>query len=169
MARVITKIGDIFSAKLDDNSKKYLQYIANDLTQLNSDVIRVFKKVYPVDANPDLSEVVKDEVDFYAHCVVNWGIKMGLWKKVGKFADIGRLEIIFRSTDDSGLKPGEEPVRISHKWYVWKVNDKRSCVGKLVGENKKSEIGVVVTPGDIIDRMKTGKYDFVYPGYEGET
>lgn len=54
MARINTKIGDVFSVKIDNN-KKYFQYIVSDLTQLNSDVIRAFKKVYPINAHPDLS------------------------------------------------------------------------------------------------------------------
>jgi len=40
--RIVTKIGDIFSVVLDNGNKKYFQYVANDLTQLNSDVIRSF-------------------------------------------------------------------------------------------------------------------------------
>ena len=39
MVRVVTKIGDVFSVKLDNEVKKYFQLIAFDLTQLNSDVI----------------------------------------------------------------------------------------------------------------------------------
>lgn len=167
MARVIIKIGDIFSVKLDDNSKKYMQYVANDLTQLNSDVIRAFKKIYPIDSNPDLAEVVRGEVDFYAHCVVKWGVKLGFWEKVGKVSDVGKVEVIFRGTNDYGHKLGEEPIKISHNWYVWKINDERfTRVGELVGEDQKSEIGIVVSPDAIVHRMKTGKYDFVYPGYE---
>ena len=67
MARANTKIGDVFSVKIDNHSKKYFQYIISDLTQLNSDVIRAFKKVYLIDTNPDLSEIVNGEVEFYAH------------------------------------------------------------------------------------------------------
>lgn len=44
MVRVVTKVGDVFSVKLDNEMKKYFQLIAFDLTQLNSDVIRAFKK-----------------------------------------------------------------------------------------------------------------------------
>jgi len=67
MARIRTKIGDVFSVPLDNINKKYFQYIANDLTQLNSDVIRAFVKRYPIDAVPDLLDVVRDDVDFHAH------------------------------------------------------------------------------------------------------
>lgn len=74
MVKANTKVGDVFSVKLDDRSKKYIQYIANDLTQLNSDVIRAFKTGYPIEAKPDLSLVVKGEVEFYAHCVNKWAL-----------------------------------------------------------------------------------------------
>ena len=52
MERANTKIGDVFSVKIDDNRKKYFQFVISDLTQLNSDVIRAFKKVYPKEDYP---------------------------------------------------------------------------------------------------------------------
>ena len=44
MKRIVTKIGNVFSVKLNESKKKYFQYVANDIYQLNSSVIRVFKK-----------------------------------------------------------------------------------------------------------------------------
>lgn len=167
MARVTTKIGDVFSAQIDSRTKKYFQYIANDLTQLNSDVIRVFKKAYSINDNPEISTIINDEIDFYAHCVTKWGIKLGFWNKVGNTNLVGNLDIIFRNTNDYGVKLGEEPVRISENWYVWNINDNQfTRVGKLKGENRKAEIGVVIAPDSIIYRMLHGEYDFVYPGFE---
>jgi hypothetical protein len=165
MARVITKIGDIFCVKLDDRTKQYFQYVANDLTQLNSDVVRVFKKTYPIDSKPNLAEIVGDDVAFYAHCVTNLGVKMGVWEKIGKVPFDGEVNALFRGTNDYGHKLGEEPVKLSSNWYVWKINEEFRRVGKLEGDNQKSEIGVVVNPFDIVHRMRTGEYDFVYPGY----
>jgi hypothetical protein len=168
MARTNTKIGDVFAVKIDDIGKKYFQYIANDLTQLNSDVIRAFKKIYSVDANPELPEIINGEVEFYAHCVTKFGIKMNLWEKVGNIPDIGDFgQILFRATNDYGHKLGEEPIKISKKWHVWRINDSDfTRVGELKGENQKSEIGIVVNPYDILDRIKTGKYNFLYPDFE---
>lgn len=166
--RVITKIGDVFSVAIDNNKKKYFQYIANDLTQLNSDVIRAFKKIYPIDANLDLAEIVNDEVDFYAHCVVPLGVKMKLWNKIGNTTEIGNItQILFRGTSDYGVWIDNEPIKISTKWYVWKINDKDfTRVGTLKGKNISADIGVVVNPYDIVERMKTGKYSFFYPDFE---
>ena len=70
MARVYTKIGDIFSVDLEHGTKKYFQLIAYDQTQLNSDVIRAFKTEYPCGPHPDILDIVHGEVEFYAHCVI---------------------------------------------------------------------------------------------------
>ena len=167
MARISTKIGDVFSVKVDENNEKYFQLIAFDLTQLNSDVIRAFKKVYPIDITPDLSEIVDGEIEFYAHCVTKWGVKMNLWNKVGNISEVGNIShILFRDTNDYGSKPGEQ-IKISNNWHVWKINDNDfTWVGKLKGENRKAEIGIVISPDSIVHRMQTGKYDFVYPDFE---
>ena len=123
----------------------------------------MFKEVYCIDANPNLSEVIKGEVEFYAHCVLKWGIELGYWEKVGKVADVGKVVVLFRGTNDYGRKLGEEPVLISNNWYVWKINEDRKKVGELVGENQKAEIGLVVNAKNIVHRMRTGTYSFEYP------
>lgn len=168
MAKANTKIGDVFSVKIDENSKKYFQYIISDLTQLNSDVIRAFKKVYPLNANPELTEIVKGEVEFYAHCVTKLGLKMSLWESVGNTTEIGNTtDILFRDTNDYGTKVGEEPIKVSHKWYVWRINDKDfTRVGKLEGENRKAYTGIVMNPLGIIELLKGNKYPVNYPEFE---
>ena len=165
MKKVKTAIGDIFEVNLDGSSKKYFQYIANDITQLNSDVIRAFKKVFPIEANPDFFEIVTSEVEFYAHCVIKWGIKMEQWKKVGHVPYVGKTEILFRDTNDAARKIGEESVKVSSNWYVWKINEEFRHVGKLEGENRKAEIGLVISPINIVHRMRAGKYSFIYPSF----
>ena len=166
--RVITKIGDVFSVKIGENNKKYFQLIAFDLAQLNSDVIRAFKKVYSTDENPNLSEIVNGEVEFYAHCVTNFGVKMSLWEKVGSTSEIGNItHILFRNTNDYGSKIEEEPIKVSEKWYVWHINDEKfTRVGKLTGENRKAYIGLVINPLGIIELLKGNKYPPFYPDFE---
>lgn len=67
--RIVTKTGDIFCAEIDNQYKKYFQYIVNDKEMLNSSVIGVFKTHYSMDHKPVCNEIVKDEVYFYAHTV----------------------------------------------------------------------------------------------------
>lgn len=167
MARENTKIGDVFSVRINNDQKKYIQFIVRDMIQMNCDVIRAFKKVYPYNANPDLSEIVNGEVEFYAHCVTKHGLKRGNWESVGNIPNTGNItNILFRDTNDYGSKPGEQ-IKTSNNWYIWRINDKDfTRVGKLEGENQKAEVGVVIAPDSIVHRMQTGEYDFVYPDYE---
>jgi hypothetical protein len=165
MTRVSVKVGDIFSVKLDTH-KKYFQYVSNDSTQLNSDVIRGFKKYYSTEESPTPLDIVKGEVEFYAHCNTKLGVKMELWEKVGTEKEIGDLtNVLFRSAADYGRKAGEEPVKISSKWYVWKINDKEATyIGKLEEQFKTAYIGLIINPKGIVELLKGNKYPPEYPG-----
>lgn len=168
LKRVITKIGDIFFVELENGNKKYFQYIANDLTQLNSDVIRVFKKEYSLKENVNYTELLSGEIDFHAHTMINIGVKLNFFHKEGKynvFPDTN--DIVFRDTNDYGHKEDEEPIRVSTNWHIWQINDEKfTWVGKLKGDNKNAEIGVVIPPYAIVERIKTGKFNFLYPDFE---
>lgn len=162
MAKENVKIGDVFSTQIDNNYKKYFQYIANDITQLNSEVIRVFKTQYSIDVNSDLIDIVDDEIDFYAHCVIQFGLKLKLWERIGNVSFTEKINVLFKTSTDNG-KP---EVKISHDWYVWKINEGFNHVGKLKGENRYSEVGSIIPPDSIVYRMLHGEYDFVYPKFE---
>ncbi|RLJ30847.1 hypothetical protein CLU97_0243 [Chryseobacterium sp. 7] len=166
--RIKTEIGDIFSVTLDNGNKKYFQYIANDLTQLNSDVIRSFKKEYLSNVQPDWSELLSSEIDFHAHTMINIGVKQKLFIQEGKSIVYPNIKaILFRDTNDYGVKVGEKPLEISENWFVWNINDiDFTIVGRLEGENRKAEIGIVMPPFAIVERIKTGKFNFVYPDFE---
>lgn len=155
------KIGDIFEVVIDDRNKGHFQYIANDSTMLNSSVIRVFKEKYELEERIIPEDIVKDNIDFYAHVFLRNGIKLGHWKKIGHVPDLGNIEILFRDSDDYG-KP---QIRLSERWHVWQVNKPFVDVGKLEGQNQNAEIGVVIPSDSIVHRMRTGNYDFVYPGF----
>jgi hypothetical protein len=167
MTRLILKMGDIFSVIIDNSTKKYFQYVANDLTQLNSNVIRAFKMTCRISENPELSEIIENEIDFYAHCFVRLGVKMDLWQKVGNIKDVGVVDVFFRGTNDYGHKLGEEPIKVSSNWYVWKINDEKfTAIGKLEGKFQKAEIGMVFSPASIVFRIKNGEYNLnFYPKF----
>ena len=52
------------------------------------------------------------------------------------------------------------------KYFQLIAYDQFTYVGELEGENRKAEIGVVMPPLAIVERIKTGKYSFVYPEFE---
>jgi hypothetical protein len=114
--RVITKIGDLFAVNTDKMTRKFFQLIARDPQQLNSDVIRAFKEEYSVDEPPEMSEIVAGEVQFHAHCVTNWGVKLGFWEKVGRSPDICKIDhVLFCYTPEYGRAVGEEPIVTSDR------------------------------------------------------
>ena len=47
-----------------------------------------------MEADIDLLEIVNGEVEFYAHCVTKFGLKMNLWEKVGNTSEIGDISNI---------------------------------------------------------------------------
>jgi hypothetical protein len=149
-----TKIGDVFSVPIDSRHKKYIQYIISDFTQLNSDVIRAFKKVYNIDENPDLSEIVKNEVDFYAHCDTKAGIKKHYWENIGNIKDVGRTDNIYFKCE--GIY--DRYANRRDGWQVWNINGKFNEVQELKGKYKNAEFGQVFPCIDILVRLQIGKY-----------
>jgi len=167
MTRYNTKIGDVFAVKIDDNREKYFQLIAYDLTQLNSDVIRAFEEIYPLTDRPDIARIVNGKAEFHAHCVTKFGLKLGLWEKIGNSKYVSATnDVLFRCTNDAGSQPGKRVI-VSERWYVWHINDEDfTRVGRLTGKYRDADLGMVVNPYDIVERVKTGKYSFLYPGFE---
>ena len=92
--RVYTKKGDVYEIKIDNTSKRYMQFIGLDWNQLNSDTFRVYKKVYPIDATPSLEEILSDIPDFYVHSYASGGIKDGLWSLAYRCKNVGDTQDI---------------------------------------------------------------------------
>lgn len=154
-------VGDIFCSALGNGKKCFFQYIANDSSQLNGNVIRVFSTKYNKSDEPEIHEIVNDSVDFHALVVLSLGLKLKHWQKIGNSKYIKNLEFFFRNSSDYGFS--QEPV--SHNWWVWKVDSEHLFVGKLEKNFQTADIGIIVTPEDIITRMETGRYDFSYPSF----
>lgn len=154
------KIGDVFRVSRG-RIDRYFQFVAIDTTQMNSDVIRVFQKAYLPESLGDVEQIVRGAVDFYAHVFLKIGLKKKYWLKVGNSKETGDMNIYFRNSNDFG----NPKIMISHDWHVWKLNEAFIRVGKLTGNYRFADIGVVVPPDSLVHRMQTGCYDFVYPDY----
>jgi len=153
--KIITKIGDIFCVEVDNDYKCFFQYVANDMTVLNSSVIRVFAKHYPIDYIPVFEEIVNEKVYFYAHTILRFGILYHAWYKVGKHSNIGNTdEIIFRMYNDIGNYNREK----SYDWVIWKINQKQEFIGEMSEKYSNIDLGIVLTYEDIVSKIKTGKY-----------
>ncbi|MCD0488056.1 immunity 26/phosphotriesterase HocA family protein [Pedobacter sp. MC2016-14] len=78
-----TKIGDIFSVPIKETEKRYMQLIAFDLLQLNSDVVRCFSRIYSIGDSPNMEEIINNNVLFYAHCATDFGLKLICGQRLG--------------------------------------------------------------------------------------
>ncbi len=161
--RVIIKKGDIVSAPMSDGTVRYLQYIGDDFTQLNSRVIRIFEGRFPSDNILKPENIVTLPVDFYVHV---YGLAEMVrdegWKKIGKSEDVGReRDAIFRT--DNNL----DKVEISKEWSVWIMNKNMEEVGELKkNEHKQADLGSVFPAAWVLTKMETGEFGIEYPRYE---
>ena len=71
------------------------------------------------------------------------------------------MDVLFRDSDDYG----NPQIKVSHAWYVWRINEEFKFIGELAKKYQHAEIGIVMTPDDIIHRMRNGVYDGFYPEY----
>jgi hypothetical protein len=168
MSKTNTKIGDVFSIEIDSDYKRFFQLVAFDSKQLNSDVIRVFKKKYLSNEILELSKIINDEIDFYVHCITKVGLKKNIWEKVGNILEIGNISsVLFRDTNDYGSKIGEDSIKISQNWFIWHISDTSFIkVGKLEDENQHAYMGLVINPIGIKELLKGNKYPINYPDFK---
>lgn len=163
--RIVTKVGYVFSVVIDEEYKAFFQFICIDRNNLGGDTIRVFKRKYPLDYKPVIEDVIKDDVLFYTHTILKFGIAEGSWHKVGKSAELG-LEgldgIWFGSTHGENY---DVETHVSTKvdpldnWHLWKAN------GVSIWSTKPSlEVVPDIEPGGVYpyswvnERVKFGYY-----------
>ena len=160
---VVTKIGDVFCVELDNNTKGFFQFIAIDSTCMNSSVIRVFMKRYPVDKEVSIEDIVSDKVDFYTHTILRAGIDNNTWCKVGKSQDIGENDmqkIYFGLAHEFKHENFKLiPVDPMSNWNIWQINACHIFVGSLPKElHGHVEDGSVMPFHLIKARMISGYY-----------
>lgn len=160
MSRIQIKVGSVFEVQLS-SGKKYFQYVVENQNQLYSQVICVFKKEYKNDYEPNVAEIVVDEIDFFAHVFIKLGITYMNWKKIGSTKAIQDFSnTVFVVTNERGH------VESCTSWWIKGINCESTYVGDLVKDPlKKYEIGMVINPKSIEYRMENGVYDFYYPKF----
>lgn len=135
-----TKVGDIFEFVINSEEKRYLQYVISDMSQLNSDVVRVFKKKYPISSTPSLDTITNDNILFYTHCDTKTGIKKDIWKLYGNSQEVGITDdIYFRCPETTTNKWNPD----APNWFIWNCNEDAFFVRKLTKEQKQLPLGGV--------------------------
>jgi hypothetical protein len=156
------RTGDIYSVEIGPDQFRLFHHVVNDSSELNANVVRVFKPTYTAQALLDPSPALLAEIDFHALTICSNGIRLGLWRKVGHQKPVGQLDIWFRKSGDYG-KP---EVAASRDWYVWKVNQPKVRVGVLPPEHHCTALGPIWAPAGLVQRIRTGNSGYFYPSYE---
>lgn len=183
--RIVTRIGNVFCVEIDGKYKRFFQYIANDLDQLNSSVIRVFKSCYPIDYKPKIDEIIKGEVGFYAHTMLRAGIADSVWYKVGTSKELGlegmysfywgntsNIKILFgpKYINDYGIeltKTDIVDIDPLVNWTIWNASSTRNNIGILPKELIDNvEISFVFPYETICSRIKYGYYVMTCDEYD---
>ena len=161
--RVYCRKGDLFEVR-KNNSYRYFQLVTYDMTDLNSDVIAVFKGKYSKPQDP--SNITTQAVDFFTHITaVRFGVPE-FWRKVGTAQPVDFSSAIFKLVDyvkDGRRQPSAGK---SNHWVVWTIDNDWEYVGKGEKVPLNAELGLVFDPGSIYKKITEGKYGGVYHGVQ---
>jgi len=151
-------IGNIYSVVVENDFIRYFQFISRDIEQLNSDVIRVFKKRYSSKDSIDSESIVSDEVDFFAHTTVKAGIQQGHWSYFGQSKNIGLLENVQFFCAD------KYPINLAESFWIWKINKESTIIDSISKIPNGCYLGLVAPPEGIYERILTGSYGGCFSG-----
>lgn len=153
------KFGDVFAVPLAEGRVGYVQYMADYVEMLNSYVIRAFEGTHDAANPPAFADIVSGKVSFHAHVFLKNCVKFGFWRKIGTASYPDKVDTLFRGCWDYG-DPG---VKISRRWYVWRINEPLRDIGALTPKYRGAEVGSVLPPQSIVERMLTGTYTLGLP------
>jgi hypothetical protein len=153
------KEGDIFEVATD-GTKQFIQYLATDSSCLNGHVVRAFDYEVGKGDAYSLDEVVKKPIKFYTHTIIQAGVKLNVWKKVGN-VPLGKDFKLpkFRQSEDYG----NPEIKKSYKWYFWEVSGPTVDIGELTDDYSRLSVGGLKHSLAILEWLKTGKDIFKYP------
>lgn len=159
------EIGDVFEVPVS-GGKKYMQFIGDDWHQLNSSVIRVFKKIHSKDTVYDLSLLEDDEEEFCVHVVdIRQGEKENLWHKVANEEVVGAdNKVFFKGSHDLG----NPEVKVSKDWYVWQFGEDGSQEVSQQDEIlDHAYVELIMQPKRVYEMIENGgTYPGVYPKHK---
>jgi hypothetical protein len=156
--KLILAPGDIFEIPIIAK-KHYIQYLMNDSTLFNANVVRVFDCETSFGQSIDLKDVVKSRVRFHTHVMIKGGVKLCGWFKIGNIPlEPSFSPPLFRATDDAYAD-----VRKSTNWYVWQACNEIKKIGRLSDKYKNIDYGSVFHPIDVGKWIETDKIGFLFP------
>lgn len=134
----MAKIGDVYESRR--SSIPYiLQLVARDLTQLNSDVVAIWK----IGEDVDVENLKNIKPYIFVHTTVLAGERLGFWKRIGKIAPVDYDKVRFKQPDIDYLADEIEDEQKCGRWHTWQINGEWKTISKnLFDDNSIFQGGV---------------------------
>lgn len=157
---MVSRVGEVYKVPYVDQNR-YFQFVAIDQTQLNSDVVAVFKLTSAPDEIVELDAITSSDIEFFTHTTVNAGVKQSLWEKIGSSDAVDSSGALFKEVYYENGLPDIEPFEADsyHSWIVWNINGEWQHIGADIDKYPNAELGAVFPPGSIVYRIEYGKYE----------
>lgn len=153
-------IGDIYAVHLPGDSLGFMQHIANDKSQLGSNVVRIFGIIQAKGAAVDLEKIAESQVKFYAHVLLRAGETLDVWEKIGRINKVSASIPLWCQCNEDGNWSRD---LVSYNWVVWQTNGPRIPAVLDSKDFLEAELGDAFSPNSIRTRLFDGKYGGVYP------
>jgi hypothetical protein len=152
------KLGEIYRINLTDGKCSYMQHLANDATQLGSAVVFVrTEKSLPTE--PIAFDRFNLQDGFLAHVFIKAGNILTVWERSGWFPPVV-AEPIPVTWATCNIK--DMQLEFSSRWSVWRTNQKRHAPASE-DELAGAELGLVISPPQIVHRIEYSAYSIRYP------
>ena len=150
----MVKVGEVYSTSQNSDQLYVLQFVTRDTTQLNSDVVAIWKmstetwQSYSCDTLP--------EPDLFLHTTVLAGIRQSLWHKIGNAEIVDFHKVKFKSDAQDSLDVDDSDERESRIWHVWKIGKKWKTVKKALFDDESIYPGAAFPPETVDYIVKHG-------------
>jgi len=152
------RVGEIYRIRLSDGNVGYMQHLANDSTQLSSNVVLVLRKKYLPTEEPSFEQVSAHD-GFFAHVFLKAGETLKLWERIDRSRPVvpEPFPVVWTIYSDK-----DQNLEVSKNWQVWRTNEEmRMPISQE--ELVNSELGLVVSPTQIVHRIEHSAYSLKHP------
>jgi hypothetical protein len=124
-----------------------MQHLANDASQLGSNVVLVIRLAYPANETFKVEQMAHD--GFFAHVFLKAGETLKIWERVQRVKPaMTEIPVTWAVCSDK-----DRQLESSHNWWIWRTNEKKRLAVKE-DELTKAELGLVMSPPQIVERIE---------------
>jgi hypothetical protein len=151
------KLGDVYLVQFDGNELGAIQHIGNDESMLSSNVVGVLKALPKNWEGMSDAEFAMLPREFYSHVFLKAGETLKIWRKA-----VNRSYAVPDGLAWCMCPVADYNKATSDAWRVWNTNGEMR-VPRDKEDLRRCEVGIVIPPVDIVERISTGSYKLRWP------